>query len=252
MSHSWHLRVMRRLGACWFVWMAACDREQYFGFAVSAPQCRQVFMTQNTAYCSLFISLMKNLSLPLLLATSFLFSQCAKKAPEPTPQVDYDQKSAEIVQAVSPLVVGDWTLRRVHFKAQPYNTGQRELGIKRDTVFQDFATLSIQRAPSRYSSGDPRYPHFTGFLRYRTKTYPIQFELSASPQRLFHDEGPQAFFLFEFNFPVGSHPTEPEEQLLQYLGLMGENFSLEVLPGQLSMMTWKGLNRGIEKIEMVK
>ncbi|MET4075778.1 hypothetical protein [Hymenobacter sp. UYCo722] len=196
---------------------------------------------------------MKIFSLALLLASGLLFSQCTKSS-EPTPahKVDYDQKSAEIVQALIPAVVGEWTMRRVHIKAQTHNVGQRELGIVRDTVLQDFATLSIQAAPSRSASGDPRYPHFTGFLHYRTKTYPIQFELSASGERVVENKGPQAFFLFEYNFPVGSHPTEPEEQLLRYLGLVGENFSLEVVPGQLGIMTWQGLNRGIDKIELVK
>ena len=209
-------------------------------------------MAQATIHCVyLFTTRMKTFLLALLLGTGALFSQCAKTS-EPAPKVNYDQKSAEIVQAVSPALVGDWTLRRVHITAQPYNVGQRELGIVRDTVFENFATLSIQQAPSGRSIPDPRYAKFTGFLHYRTKTYPIQFELSASPQRLFHDEGPQAFFLFEYNFPVGSHPTEPEEQLLQYLGLIGENFSLEIVPGQPLAMTWRGLNRGIDKIELVK
>ena len=195
---------------------------------------------------------MKPFPLSLLLASSLLCAQCTKTA-DPAPKVDYDQKSAAIVQAVIPAVVGDWTLRRVHITAQSYNSGQKELGIVRDTVFENFATLSIQSAPSRYSSGDPRYPHFTGFLHYRTKTYPIQFELSASPQRLFHDEGPQAVFLFEYNFPVGSHPTEPEERLLQYnLGLIGDHFSLEVVPGQPNTMTWRDGRHGINKIELVK
>ena len=195
---------------------------------------------------------MKSFTMALLLATGALFSQCAKTS-EPAPKVDYDQKSAEIVQAVSPSLVGDWTLRRVHITAQPYNSGQRELGIVRDTTFENFATLSIQAAPSGRSIPDLRYAKFTGLLHYRTKTYPVQFELSASPQRLFYDKGPQAVFLFEYNFPVGSHPTEPEEQLLQYnLGLIGDNFTVEVLPGQPNAMTWRGLNRGIDKIELVK
>ncbi|GAA4042643.1 hypothetical protein GCM10022409_30720 [Hymenobacter glaciei] len=188
----------------------------------------------------------------MLLVSGLLFAQCSRTS-EPAPKVDYDQKSAKIVQAVSPVVVGDWTLRRVHITAQPHNSGQRELGIVRDTTFENLATLSIQSAPSRHSSGDPRYAHFTGLLRFRTKTYPIQFELSASPQHLFHDEGPQAVFLFEYNFPVGSHLTEPEEHLLQYnLGLIGDHFSLEVVPGQFNAMTWRGLSRGIDKIELVK
>jgi len=195
---------------------------------------------------------MKTLSLPLLLGIGLLFSQCAKNS-EPAPKVDYNQRSIEIVQGVSPSVVGDWTLRRVHIKAQPYNSGQRELGIVRDTIFQDFATLSIQPGPSRRSVVDLRYANFTGFLHYKTKTYPIQFELSASPERLFQDKGAQATFLLEYNFPVGSHPTEPEEQFLQYnLGLIGDNFSLEVAPGQPNAMTWRGGNHGVDKIELVK
>ncbi len=195
---------------------------------------------------------MKAFRLSLLLAIGALFSQCAKKS-GPVPKVDYDRRSAEIVQAVSPAVVGDWTLRQVHVTAQPYNSGQRELGIVRDTIFENFATLTIQPAPSGRSIPDPRYAKFTGFLHYRTKTYPIQFELSASPQRLFHDEGPQAVFLFEYNFPVGSHLTEPEEQFLQYnLGLIGDNFSLEMVPSQPNSMIWRGSNRGIDRIELVK
>lgn len=195
---------------------------------------------------------MKSVSLSLALASSLLFVQCAKTPEEVAPRIDYDQKSAEIVQGVSPAVVGNWTLRRVHIIAQSYNVGQGELGIVRDTVLQDFATLSVQTAPSRSASGVPRYPRFTGSLHYRTKTYPIHFELTASPRRVVQDAGPQAFFLFEYNFPIGSHPTEPEEQLLHYLGLIGENFTLEVTPGQPNAMTWRGLNRGIDKIELVK
>ena len=80
----------------------------------------------------------------LLLAGSLLCCQCAK-TPEvaPTSKPDYDQKSIEIMQAVSPAVVGDWTLRRVNITAQWHNEGQHEMGIARDTVLQDFATLSV-------------------------------------------------------------------------------------------------------------
>ncbi len=196
---------------------------------------------------------MKSLFLPLLVGTSLLFSQCAKTPEIAAPKVDYDQKSAEIVQAVSPAVVGDWTLRRVHITAQPRNSGQQELGIVRDTTFENFATLSIQSAPSRHSLPDLRYANFTGFLHYKTKTYPIQFELSASSQRLIYDEGPQAILLFRYNFPDGSHLPEPEEIFLQYnLGLIGDNFYLEVVPGQPNTMTWSDGRHGINKIELVK
>ncbi|NVO86180.1 hypothetical protein [Hymenobacter terrestris] len=194
---------------------------------------------------------MKAFSLPLL-ATVALFAQCAKTAgPAPTPRVDYDQKSAEIVQALSPSVPGNWQLRGLYIKAQSYNTGQKELGLVRDTVFQDFATLSIQPAPSGRSIPDPRYASFSGLLHFRTKTYPVRFEVSASPDRLINDRGPQGTFVMKYNFPAGSHLTEPEEQYLTYLGFINENFSLDVVSGQPTM-TWRGLSRGIDRIELVK
>jgi hypothetical protein len=241
-----------RLGKSRPLTRLAQEREQYFALGVAAPQCRQWFINQANAYCGILSpTRMKSVSLSLVLASSLLFAQCAK-TPEVAPKINYDQKSTEIVQGVSPAVVGDWTLRRVQIKAQPYNGGQLALGIVRDTVLQDFATISIRPAPSRSSIPDLRYARFSGVLHYRTKTYPIQFELSASPQRLFHDEGPQAVFLLEYNFPVGSHPTEVEEQFLQSLGLIGEHFTLQVVPGQPRTMTWQGSYRGIGTIELVK
>lgn len=191
--------------------------------------------------------------LPLLLLIG-LVTGCTKTpevSPGGTSKVDYDQRSIKIIQEVSPLVAGEWKLREVHVKAQSYNTGQRELGLKRDTVFQNFAVLSIHPGNSGRSIADPRYAAFEGTLRFRTKTYPVRFEISAAPDKLFRDTGPQAVFLLDYNYSPGSHPTDPEESFLQYLGFMRENFSLEVLPGE-SRMVWRGLNRGIDKIELHK
>ena len=171
---------------------------------------------------------MKYFALAPLLASSLLFAQCAKTpepAPTAAPKIDYDQRSAEIIQSVRPAVAGNWTLRRVHIKAQALNAGQYQAGIVRDTVLQDFATLSIQSAPAGGLVADPRYAAFAGVLHYRTKTYPVQFELRAAPTRVVENTGPQALFLFDFNFPPGSRPTEPEEQLLRDLGLTGDNFT---------------------------
>ena len=196
---------------------------------------------------------MKNTSLILLVATGLLFSQCTKTS-EVTPkeEIDYDQESVKIMQELSPVVVGDWSLRRVQIKAQPHNYGQKQLRLVRDTVFQDFATLSIKPEAPRQSVVDLRYPAFEGSLHFKSKSYPIRFELMANPERVVHQQGPQALFLLQYNFPVGSHPTEPERTFLENLGFISENFSLEVLPNQPDKMIWRGLNRGIDNIELIK
>lgn len=188
----------------------------------------------------------------LFLATGALFCQCHKAPADVAPRVDYDQKSIALVQGVAPAVPGEWALRRLYIKAQPYNTGQKELKLARDTVFQDFATMSIRAVPSTRPAPDLRYASFEATLHFRTKTYPVRFELSASPEGLFNDQGPQAIFMMQYNYSTtSSRPTEPEEQFLQYLGFMGDNFSLQVTPGQPGMI-WRGLSRGVDRIELQK
>jgi hypothetical protein len=189
----------------------------------------------------------------LLLAAGPLFCQCSKTpADAVAPQVDYDQKSITLVQGVAPAVPGEWVLRRLYVKAQPYNTGQKELKLARDTVFQDFATMSIRAVPSKRPTPDLRYASFEATLRFRTKTYPVRFELSASPDGLVNEQGPQAVFMMDYNYStIGSRPTEPEEQFLEYLGFMRDNFSLHATPGQPNMV-WRGLSRGVDRIELQK
>ena len=197
---------------------------------------------------------MKKQLLLLLLASGLLtLPQCAKSpdpvpAPALAPKPDYDRESARIIQALRPVVAGDWVLRRVFIKAQAGHYGQAKLGIRRDTVFQDLATLTLQPPPAGSAVSDPRSP-IVGSLRFRSKTYPVRLELLAAPERVVNNKGPQVFFLLQTNFPIGSRPTESEEQFLDYLGLLSENFSLEVTDEQPGM-TWRGLNRGIEKIEL--
>lgn len=183
------------------------------------------------------------------------FASCTSNhEPDPTPAFNYDQASANIITATAPQVTGSWLMRKVYVTHQPYNPGQRELKIRQDTVYQNLATLTV-RPVNRSQSvpQDARYAKFEGEITYRTKTYPIQFTLSAAPNRVVNQEGPQAIFLLEYNFPPGSHYTEPEEKFLWYqLSLIGENFSLEIASSQLNSMTWRGANRGINQIDLVK
>ncbi len=76
--------------------------------------------------------------------------------------------------------------------------------------------------------------------------------MSASANRIYHKTGPQVFGLFEFRFPTGySQVTEKEEMYLIYLTLIGENFEMQLSDDGKSMQ-WKGLNRAIKNIQLVK
>ena len=181
----------------------------------------------------------------LLLPFAGLAASCAS-TPEVEPALTYDEKEAAVLKQVAPQVAGQWTLTDVKYVRRPLF--QYPASLPRDTVLAQLATLTIAPASVPRPSGRPE---FEGQLTYGSKTYPVRFSLYASPERVVRQQGPSAYFLLEYNFSVGSHQTEPEEQFLQDIGLVGEQFTLEAEAGQTTMQ-WKGLNRHLKSITLRK
>ncbi|MBO3273016.1 hypothetical protein F1C16_13070 [Hymenobacter sp. NBH84] len=128
-----------------------------------------------------------------LFAASLCFMQCTQE--EATPTIDYDQKSIELMNQLTPQIVGEWSLQRVSIKRQSHNGSQAEIGIKRDTVLQNLAILSIrQAAVPRSNPKYLRHPDFDCTIQYKDKTYPLSFSLLSNPTRIVQGIGPQAFF----------------------------------------------------------
>lgn len=193
---------------------------------------------------------MKKTSFSLVTLCSLLFSQCASKE-DVKPALDYDQASQALMQEVAPQVVGTWKLRQVHvsYKRGPAHAS---VPLTRDTLFQEFATLLIERATTpRNSPEHPLYPEFRGALTFRGKVLPVFFQLIANPEQVVKQQGPHAFFLFQTDFQIGSRVSWPEENFMENLGLLGENFSLEITPNRPTMV-WRGLSRGVDRIELQK
>jgi hypothetical protein len=89
-------------------------------------------------------------------------------------------------------------------------------------------------------------------LRFKSKVYPVGFRMMSTPTRIVKKVGPQVFTLFEYRFPVGSHVSEEEESYLwNNLGLIGENYSIEISHDGKTMV-WKGLSRAIKDIQFIK
>jgi hypothetical protein len=166
-------------------------------------------------------------------------------------KVDYDQASRDLMNELAPQIVGQWTLRTVQVKYKNW-AGQHQIGLTKDTTFQNLATLRIVPAKiPRSSPVDSRRGEYDGTITYGSKSYPVSFDMLANPEWIVSKKGPQTFFLFDYHFPNGSHQTEPEEAFLKNVGLVGDNFSLETTIGQPTMI-WRGLNRGIDRIELVR
>jgi hypothetical protein len=180
------------------------------------------------------------------IAIIMLFCGCTQERIT-LPLIDKDQASAKLMKELAPQLVGNWSMSEIRIKHQN-STFHHELKIKNDTILTDFATLSLTLSDTKMDQAPSRYE---GYLRYGNNSYPIRMELLAGPW-IFNQKGPKAFFLLDSNFPIGSsHIVKPEEYYLQQIGLLFENFSLEVTAGEPTMI-WRGLNRGIEQIRFSK
>ncbi len=190
----------------------------------------------------------------LLVAAAFICTQCTwHENAVLTSKIDFDEESIKLMKDLEPQIRGSWKIHRVQFKYQSYNQNQKKLGITKDTAYLDLATLYLEPASvPRTSPKDLRRGEYEGTITYQRKTYPIKFDLLPNYEWLAKRTGPQAFFLLQYNFKEGSRLVEPEEAFLEDIGLMTDNFSLKTNSGQPKNMVWKGLNRGIEEIELMK
>lgn len=163
--------------------------------------------------------------------------------PEVIIKVDFNAGAIKIMDQLSDQLKGKWNLQQVEFDIKYTNpTGS----IKKDTIFTDFAVLEVH---SITRNEDLRYPLCKGEITYLNQSWPVVFRLLASPERIVEKKGPQAFMLLEWQFSTGTHIWKPEELFFRDLGLIGENYSIEVEDGK---MLWKGLNRDIKQIQMKK
>lgn len=178
----------------------------------------------------------------LILTTLVVFVQCSPdKSVKPT--IDNEQASIQLMKELVPQLTGTWTMKQLQIKYKS-TTGQNELKIRKDTTLTNFATLTLARASVQ---NNPIRDRYEGSIQYSTKTYPIRFDLLAGS---FNGKGPKAYFLLDYNFPIGySPPTEREAYFLEQIGILLETFALETTSGS---MTWHGLNRGIDQIDLVK
>ena len=148
----------------------------------------------------------------LLLSTLSLglacsLTNCSREA-APAPKLDYDQASRELMQTLAPQVVGTWTLRQVQVSFQPYGYGHALVPLRGDTLLQNLATLTLAAAQTpRSARADARYPEFEGQLHFRGQDYPIYLQLLAYPDQVVNQQGPQAHFLLETNYPVVRFPV---------------------------------------------
>ncbi len=165
------------------------------------------------------------------------------------PKVDFNSASVKLMDSIRPALYGTWQMQEV--KVVPFQTSVGEIGIYKDTVLKNLATLTINHIDYNTNELYRRQNDVTGTLTFGSKTYPVGFTMNASANRIYHKTGPQVFGLFEYRFPSGLHITEKEEMYLIYLTLIGENFEMQLSDDGKSMQ-WKGLNRAIKNIQLVK
>jgi hypothetical protein len=188
-----------------------------------------------------------------LLLAAGLSTACTRNA-DPAPSSTFDEASIALMRELTPQLTGTWTLHEVHVQFKPGFSYPGRQSFQRDTTMYQFATLSLQPASLPASAVDPRYPQLEGQLTYQGLNYPVRLRLLATADRVLRQQGPYATFLLEYmpRISGGSRLTTPTEEFLQFVGLLGENFSLELPVGGQPVMIWRGVSHGIERIELRK
>ena len=188
--------------------------------------------------------------LGLILVFSLILVACKKdEGVELKEQIDYSKASIQLMDSIRPKLSGVWNMKEVNLKVFPPMTN--EIGITEDTTLKDFAVLYITTVDNSSQDFYPEHNDVTALLKFKDKTYPVGFTMMATPTRIVKKTGPQVFTLFQYRFQDGSHVTENEEAYLWNLGLIGENYSIEISSDGKTMV-WKGLSRAIKSIYFVK
>jgi hypothetical protein len=170
---------------------------------------------------------------------------CAPQEPVLTPT----EQTIKFVDELRPLFVGAWRIEQIQLSAERLKTVYNPLNIRKDTLLQDVATVTIGPAVER-PYGDPRVLKLEGNLTFRTIAFPIR--ISLSPQQ--NGGITKGTLNLMTNFTELTTTTISPAQstaigYLQDVGLLTDNFSVDLVPGQ-PRMTWRGLNRGITSVSL--
>lgn len=178
----------------------------------------------------------------------FMLSACQKNNNLPEEEkIDRDKATIALMDSIRPRLLGSWKMKSVSVK--PFAPHTSEIGIYKDTVLYGFAELHLNQVNNSgyYQKGND----VLGVIKFRSKYYPVGFRMLAREDRILHKKGPQAVALFEYRFPDGKHFAEPEEDYLNNLTLIGDNFDIEISTDG-KVMTWKGLSRAVKSIRFEK
>jgi hypothetical protein len=184
--------------------------------------------------------------LPLCLLLVLAACKEPVQAPE-REKIDFTKSATAIMDNIRPKLYGSWSIKEINLVPAPPSTS--EIGIYKDTTILDLGQLDIYQVNSsgyNASSND-----VTGVIRFDRKVYPVGFRMLATGERVYQNKGPQVFGVFDYRFPVGSQLTEPQENYLRHLNLIGSNFEMETSEDGRTMI-WKALGRAVKSMRLVK
>lgn len=153
-------------------------------------------------------------------------------------------------------MTGTWVIRQAQINQKELGYFQISPGITKDTVLQNLATFTLQPASAankRLLKDNPAL-ELEGFIELGSKTYPIYGQVIAGPSRFANQTGLQGYIHLEYNFKpsdisLGGRPVEVEQDYLHGIGLISDNFSIEI---SNRSMIWRGMGRAITSAIMEK
>lgn len=125
---------------------------------------------------------MKTLFLFALLAITISLVGCKSRQADPQP-VDNVKLGQELLNRKAKQLWGKWLIQDAAIAWKPYNPYFTELGISRDTVLHNLATLTIPEVTPVITNLSPQSYNYTfetelaGTLSYGSESYPVYLSL---------------------------------------------------------------------------
>ncbi len=121
---------------------------------------------------------MKTLSTIFALLVCFGFIACQSNEPI-APQEDYEVREIEIIDSTVNGLLGIWAIRTVNINFER-GWSLSEVGITKDTILEDLASLEIYALTYRSSPVQRKNPTMLATLVFGKQRIPVSFNLSAT------------------------------------------------------------------------
>lgn len=168
-----------------------------------------------------------------------VIAACNSDDTSPLFENNYNERERELITDLVPALEGTWQLEQISISFTD-DWNQQEGGITSDTIFRNVGALTINNCSNAIQ---PQYPDCQAIIMYQNEAIPVQFGITAAPERVVRGTGEYAYIsitLNTTNLPDNYDWEQPEMNFFRNINFINEGFAIAKVDADT--MVWHGLN----------